>query len=263
MRFPLLPLCIALSLAVAPAWAGDREGTGGEGEAGSSVVGLGAQQLSRWLGAGNLQWQAIPYIDIETRNGTELSSSDGLTVPLARAGRWQAGVYGDYLWGRSRSDVGRHLAHALATINTRVHAGGFVEYAPVKAFSLGARLGHDLGSDGAYLTLSADYDLPPVGYLEQSLSLGWRGMNGAAMRRYFGVPAHTADALGIAHWRPGRGGQQASLNYSLFMPTSEHTGIALSVEYARLLGDAARSPLVVRFGSRNQWERTIAFVHHF
>lgn len=270
MRPLLLPCsCVVLMalLLCGPAHAGTAPAADDADDAGqgrwSVVMGAGTQQLSRWLGADRLQWQAIPYFDIEAPGGAELSSSDGLSVPLAKAGRWQAGVYGDYLWGRSHKDLGRGLAHAVPTINTRVHAGGFVEYNPDKALSLGARLGHDLGSNGAYLNLYADYDLPQVWYLEQSLSLGWRAMNGAAMRRYFGVGAGTAQRLAIDDWRPGAGGQQASLNYSLLVPTSQHTGIALSLEYARLLGDAGDSPLVRRFGSRNQWERTLAFVYHF
>ena len=227
------------------------------------AIGAGAQYLPRWLGADREQWQPIPFVDIEAPGLGELSSTDGLTVPLAKDGRWQAGLYGDYLWGRSRSDLGPALAAAVPTIHTRLHAGGFVEYQAATALAIGARLGHDLGSDGAYLSLYADYDLPPVWYLQQSMSLGWRGMNAAAMRRYFGVDAQAAAQLGSDAWRPGAGSQQVSANYSLFVPTSQHTGLALSLEYARMLGGAADSPLLERFGSRGQWERSVAFVYHF
>lgn len=227
------------------------------------AIGAGAQYLPRWLGAAGQQWQPVPFFDVEAPGGAELSSTDGLTVPLAKAGRWQAGVYGDYLWGRSRSDLGPVLADALPTLNTRLHAGGFVAYQATPALAIGARLGHDLGSDGAYLNLSVDYDLPPLWYLQQSLSLGWRGMNAAAMQRYFGVAAAAAAQLGTDRWRPSGGSQQASANYSVFVPTSQHTGVAVSLDYAHLLGNAADSPLVQRFGSRGQWERSLAFVYHF
>lgn len=227
------------------------------------ALGVGAQQLPRWLGSARQQWQPIPFFDIEAPGIGELSSTDGLTVLLLKAGRWQAGVYGDYLWGRSRTDLGPRLAAAVPVINTRLIAGGFVEYKASDAMAIGGRLGHDLGSDGAYLNLYVDYDLPPVWYLQQSLSLGWRGMNGAAMQRYFGVGTQTATQLDIGRWQPGSGSQQASANYSVFVPTSEHTGLALSLEYARLLGGAADSPLVQHFGSSGQWERGLAFVYHF
>ncbi|MCF7751059.1 MipA/OmpV family protein [Bacillus subtilis subsp. subtilis] len=259
MSFPIFRGAVPLLmlLACSPAKADDADGRW------RVAVGAGAQQLPRWLGSDRQQWQAIPFFDIQTPGGSELSSTDGLSVPLAKAGRWQGGVYGDYLWGRSRSDLGPALADALPTLHTRLHAGGFVQYQASTALSFDARLGHDLGSNGAYLTLSADYDLPPVWYLQQSLSLGWRGMNGAAMRRYFGVSPASAALLGTDAWQPGSGSQQASANYSVFVPTSQHTGLALSLEYARLLGDAADSPLVQRFGSRGQWERSLAFVYHF
>ena len=253
---PLLMLLACSQVKAADADADKRERW-------SVAIGAGAQQLPRWLGADRQQWQPIPFFDIEAPGGAELSSTDGLTLPLAKAGRWQAGVYGDYLWGRSRSDLGAMLADALPTVHTRVHAGGFVDYQASTALSFGARLGQDVGSNGAYLTLSADYDLPPVWYLQQSLSVGWRGMNGAAMRRYFGIRAASAAQLGTELWQRGSGSQQASANYSVFVPTSQHTGLALSLEYARLLGNAADSPLVQRFGSGGQWERSLAFVYHF
>ncbi|WP_312237477.1 MipA/OmpV family protein [Stenotrophomonas sp.] len=255
---PLLML-----LACSQVKAADADADADERARWSVAIGAGAQQLPRWLGADRQQWQAIPFFDIQTPGGTELSSTDGLTVPLARAGRWQAGVYEDYLWGRSRSDLGATLADAVPTLHTRLHAGGYVEYQAGTALSFGARLGHDLGSNGAYLSLSADYDLPAVWYLQQSLSVGWRGMNSAAMRRYFGISAPSAAQLGTDVWQPGSGSQQASADYSVFVPTSQHTGLALSLEYARLLGTAADSPLVQRFGSGGQWERSLAFVYHF
>lgn len=227
------------------------------------AIGAGAQSLPRWLGADRQQWQPVPFFDVEAPGGSELSSSDGLSVPLATAGRWQAGVYGDYLWGRSRSDLGPALAGIVPTLHTRVHAGGFIAYQATPALAIGGRLGRDLGGDGAYLNAYVDYELPPLWYLQQSLSLGWRGMNAAAMRRYFGLDAAAASQLGTDRWRPGTGSQQASANYSVFMPTSPHTGVALSLDYARLLGDAGRSPLVQRFGSRGQWEWSVAFVYHF
>ncbi|MEO8837644.1 MAG: MipA/OmpV family protein, partial [Herbaspirillum sp.] len=58
------------------------------------------------------------------------------------------------------------------------------------------------------------------------------------------------------------GSQLASLEYDLFLPTSQHTGLALALTYGRLLGDAADSPLVAQFGSRTQWSESLAFVYH-
>jgi outer membrane scaffolding protein for murein synthesis (MipA/OmpV family) len=68
--------------------------------------------------------------------------------------------------------------------------------------------------------------------------------------------------LSVPVWQPGAGGQFASLEYDLFVPTSLHTGVALALVCGRLLGDAANSPLVTRYGSRTQLSESLAFVYH-
>ena len=88
-------------------------------------------------------------------------------------------------------------------------------------------------------------------------------MNGPAMRRFFGVTPEQAAKLDTSPWSPSAGSQQISFEYDAYMPTSEHTGVAVAINYARLLGDAADSPLVRHFGSANQLTTTLAFVYRF
>ena len=90
-----------------------------------------------------------------------------------------------------------------------------------------------------------------------------RAANAASNRERFGLDATQAPLLNLSPTRPGAGWQQAALQYQIFVPTSQHTGIAANIEYARLLGDPARSPLVKNFGQRNQISEGIAFVYHF
>ena len=82
------------------------------------------------------------------------------------------------------------------------------------------------------------------------------------MQRFFGVTPVSAQTLGVPVWQPDTGSELASLEYDLFLPTSRRTGLAASLEYGRLLGDAAASPLVRQYGSRNQLTASLAFVYH-
>ncbi|MFT3800150.1 MAG: MipA/OmpV family protein [Burkholderiaceae bacterium] len=235
----------------------------GHAEQTSIALGIGGQYLPSWLGSDRHEWRPVPFFDIEMPGIGELSSTDGLTLHLPHDGPWEVGLYGDYLWGRSRSDLGPRLAGRVPSLSPRIHAGLYSEYQFSERSALGAKLGHDLMGGGAYLNVYYDYDLPQVWYIQHSLELGWRGMSRSAMNRFFGVSAQSAMQLQTGTWSPGSGSQQLSANYSAFVPTSQHTGFALSIEYARLLGDAAASPLVRQFGSRNQWTTSIAFVYHF
>lgn len=227
------------------------------------ALGAATQRMPTWLGSDRQQWQPLPFFDIEKPGLLELSSNDGLRVHLPKTGPLEVGVYGDYLWGRSRADLGPRLQGRIPSLSPRLLGGAYAEYQFNEHVALGSRLGHDFTGSGAYLSLYLDYDLPKIWYLEHSLELGVRGMNSAAMRRSFGLSAESAALLGTRPWTPGAGLQQASANYSLFMPTSLHTGFALSFEYTRLLGDAADSPLIRQYGSRNQMQQTLAFIYHF
>lgn len=263
---PVVPFCLGTALLVGvtqPSTAFAQPSNDAEASKPSIALGIGAQRLPDWLGAKTDSWQAIPFFDIEYPGYGELSSTDGLTLHLPHEGPWEAGLYGNFMWGRSRSDLGPALAGKVPSLSPRLHGGVYAEYQFNPQTSAGLRLSHDFTGSGAYLSAYFDRDLPGIWYIQHSVSFEWRGMNGAAMNRYFGLNPQSAAALGTSTWRPSAGSQQVSANYSIFVPTSQHTGIAASLEYARLLGDAANSPLVKRFGSRNQLEQSIAFVYHF
>ncbi|MEP6899296.1 MAG: MipA/OmpV family protein [Rhodanobacter sp.] len=226
------------------------------------AFGGGAQRMPSWVGASSHRNQQLPYVDIDLPDLGELSTADGLMVDLLHGVHWHGGIYGNYLWGRTREDLGS-LGGKIASLSPRFHGGGYVEYAFDKCWSVGSHLSHDLNGAGAHFALYGDWRLPDVWYIEHSLELQWEAMNGPAMRRYFGVRPAEADAIGTAPWRPGAGGENIYLEYDAFVPTSHHTGFALALNYGRLFGDAANSPLVRRYGSHNQFSQTLAFVVHW
>lgn len=227
------------------------------------ALGAGIERMPEWIGAPDHRNQAIPYVDIEIPHLGELSTADGLNLDLIDGEKLHGGLYGNYLWGRTRDGLGPRLGGIVNSLGPRVQAGGYLEYHPSKQLSYGANLSHDTEGAGAYLNIYADYQLPNLGYIEHEFELQWQGMNGAAMNRFFGINPTQAAALGVPTWRPGAGSQQIGLEYDAFIPTSQHTGFALALGYTRLLGNAADSPLVSRFGKRNQFSQTLAFVYHF
>jgi len=227
------------------------------------ILGAGVQRMPGWIGSKDHRNQPVPYIDAELPWHITLSTLDGLTVDFIHSGAWRGGFYGNYLWGREHSDLGPRLGGIVDSLSPRLNAGGYLEYQATKAFSVGGNLAHDTQGAGAYLNLYADCDLPAIGYFNHSVQLQWQAMNGPAMRRFFGVTQEQATRLDITPWSPGAGSQQISFEYDAYMPTSVHTGVAVAINYARLLGDSADSPLVRSFGSANQLTTTLAFVYRF
>lgn len=233
-----------------------------EDETPTYAFGAGVQRMPTWQGSKNHRNQAIPYVDINLPGVGELSTTDGLTIDLLGDDRWHGGIYGNWLWDRTHDDLGR-LGGKVTSLSPRFIGGGYLEYDLSKQLTVGTHVAHDLDGAGAYWGVYADLDLPKIGYIEHSVELLVEGMNGSAMGRFFGLTALEAENLGTPTWHPGGGRQQVSLGYDAFIPTSEHTGFALGLTYGRLLGNAAASPLVRRFGTRNQFTQTLAFVYHF
>jgi len=256
LRLTLWQLCLLLAACLL--WP-----PGGFAAANPAVfaVGVGMQRMPSWPGAKNEHSEPVPYVDIELPGRGSFSTLDGLQIELIRGDTWHGGIHGDYQWGRSRDDLGS-LRGKIASLPPRVNLGGYLEWQLTRQIDVGGNLSHDINGAGAYLELYAEWDLPSIGLLEQTAVLHWQAMNAPAMNRFFGVSPQAARALSVPPWQPGAGSQLASLEYDLFMPTSRRTGVALVLVYGRLLGDAADSPLVTRYGSRTQLSESLAFVYH-
>ena len=234
----------------------------GHADPSTLALGAGMERMPSWPGASSDRGEPIPYVDIEVPHRLSLSTLDGMQIELLHGEIMHGGIYGDYQWGRDRGDLGA-LGGKIASLSPRLNLGGYMEWQLTRQIDVGVDLSHDTYGAGAYLQAYAEWDLPAMGVLEHSVELHWQAMNAAAMNRFFGLTATEADALGVSAWKPAAGSQLASLEYDLFVPTSKRTGVAMALVYGRLLGDAADSPLVSRFGSRTQLSESLAFVYHF
>lgn len=223
--------------------------------------GVGIQRLPNWPGAEDAQYRPMPYVDIEIPDRFSLSTQSGLQVDLIGDLTLHGGIYGDCQWGRDSDDLGA-LRHRVSPLSARLTLGGYLEWQLSKSIDVGVNFSHDTYGAGAYLNVYAEWDLPQAGLLQHSFELHWQAMNSHAMNRFFGITASQAAVLDVPAWHPAGGSQLASLEYDLFMPTSQHTGLALVLAYGRLLGNAGDSPLVTQFGSRTQLSESLAFVYH-
>ena len=253
-----LALCLGLTCTPSPARA-DNEAAGEL----ANYVGAGVMRMPGWIGSDNHRDQWAPFVQVALDPHITLSTSDGLTADFIHRDGWQGGFYGNYMWGRSHDDLGPQLAGRVDSLSPRLNAGGYIEYHPNKVVNFGATLSHDTQGAGAYLNLYVDSGLPPLWGIEESVQLQWQAMNAPAMRRFFGLGATEAARLGTNTWNPGAGSQQIELEYDALIPVTRRTAVLLSVDYARLLGDAADSPLVKRFGSANQLTTSLGFVYRF
>ncbi len=257
-RFLLFPLLAALALC---GRAHAQEGSAGTDED-ADMLGGGFIHLPRWQGSRTHRDQAAPYVQVKLEDRLTLSTEDGATLDLIHAEHLHGGLYGNYQWGRSHEDLAK-LAGKVASLSPRLNAGGYVEYDFSEAQNIGATFAHDTLGAGAYVNAYAFTSLPEIGRYEHGLQLQWQWMNGPAMRRFFGLTPGEAARLGVPAWQPGSGSQQIGLEYDGMIPLGRHLATVFSVSYARLLGNAADSPLVREFGTPDQFTYSVALVYRF
>lgn len=211
---------------------------------------LGPQLVPRFPGSDGVALR--PYVDVSRTRGdrpfafeapdestsVSLYSRDGLTFGPA------IGFEGK----RRNRDVG-----GLDAVGFTVELGAAAQYAVSPNLRLFAEGRKGIGGHrGVTGMIGADYVardgndwLFSVG---PRLTLG----DGRYARTYFGVTPREAAATGIPAFRPGGGMTAVGATASAHRQLSDRWGAFGYAKYDRLVGDAADSPVVARFGSRDQ-----------
>jgi outer membrane scaffolding protein for murein synthesis (MipA/OmpV family) len=82
-------------------------------------------------------------------------------------------------------------------------------------------------------------------------------------KAYFGVTAAGAAASGLPVYTASAGLTKAEIGLSARYLFSPNWGLNGRVAYGRLLGDAAKSPIVKQEGSANQFNATLGVLYRF
>lgn len=211
---------------------------------------------------------AVPYFHLSwkdtiiatTRGGgpglyTQKSWTDNFTTQLGV--RYEGGRDeddNDALEGLGDLDVGAVAAVSLA-----------YEWGPVEFW---AELAHDLTGDrdGTTATLGAEYSVMAFdnrGRFAIGPTVTWADEE--YMDNTFGISASQAAASrnGYSPFDAESGIKDVGLNASFSYAFTEHVSVLVSGEYARLLSDAADSPLVDDEGSANQFQGLVGLIYRW
>jgi outer membrane protein len=225
-------------------------------------VGLGVQLVPSYPGADS--YNVLPLFDFATARGDEpfvfTAPDESFGFALVREDGFAFGPALSFEGSRKAADVGA----ALDKVDTTIEAGAFVQYAFSPAFRARVEArrgigGHEgwTGSAGAdYIARDKDKYLFSVGP-----RVTWS--NARYQRAYFGVTPTESARTGLAAYRPEAGVQAVGAAASFLTQLNRRWGIYSYARYDRLVGDAARSPIVLRHGSRNQASGGIALTYTF
>lgn len=173
-----------------------------------------------------------------------------LGVNLYKDERMALGPYLRYNGGRSDNNDG---LEGMGDIDRTMTAGAFFNYRlGVLRFKSEVRqdvLGQDQGTLAIVrLGTRVPWDTPVVTIYA---STSWA--SNTYMDSFFGVNAAQSARAALPEYNPGSDFRDVSLSVSSGYPISRHWALGGQVEYQRLLGDAADSPIVDEQGSRNQF----------
>ena len=221
--------------------------------------------LPDWEGAKSYSFLAYPSVSLVRADAREWSSpDDGLDFSIYDAHGFSIGPVAAYELGRYRNDDPRRL-FGIQDVPWTIQPGIFAEFWAIpNTFRARLEIRHGLGSGNGFVAdAAADYLLhfgPATFALGPRLSLGDQDY----MRRQFGVTL--TDSLqngGVTPFKPEGGLKSAGVASSMTYDFSKQWSAVAYGGYDRLVADAAKSPLVKKLGSPDQFRAGLTVNYSF
>ena len=225
-------------------------------------AGLGAQVRPDYYGADKTV--VAPLFDIDIARGDNLfkfeAPDDHIAIAVINKDGLSIGPAANIASSRKDSDVGA----PLGKVKTTIEAGAFAQYQWGESVRLRAEVLKGIGGHkGLVGALGADKVWRDGDRYVFSVGPRLLVSDGRYQRAYFGVTPAAAVATGLPAYRPGGGIHGAALASGLSYQFSPRIGAFGFARYERLLGNAARSPVVREFGSRNQYSAGVGLNFSF
>lgn len=247
--------CAALLSTMSPAQAQDSDDL-------RIRAGLGAQVRPEFIGGENRE--IAPLFDIDISRGDDPfkfeAPDDNFAIALVNSDKFSAGPAANIEGSRKNSDVGA----PVGKVKTSIEAGAFAEYRPSEKFRIrGDLLKGITGHKGLVGSIGADY-IAREGD-NYVISAGPRLLlsDSRYQRPYFGVDPAASLASGLPVYRPKGGIHALGLASGVSYQFNPRFGLFGYARYERLVGDAAKSPIVREYGSRNQMSAGLGLNYTF
>lgn len=228
-------------------------------------VGAGVSYSPKYEGSDNMEVGVMPHLSVEWNELIFLSPGDGLGVHAYKGENLNVSTSVGYEEGRKESDDRKNL-NGLGDIDAAAKLNLNVEYeiGPVTPYvEIEKHLG---GADGLQVETGVQA-MVPVSALTGGRWGGGHGaaghgdddeMNGPALsfgvgtqwvddnyaEGYFGVSSAQSTRSGLARYTAESGFKSVDAEIGFLYPVNDKWSVMTSVEYSRLIGDAADSPIV-------------------
>ena len=226
-------------------------------------AGLGAQLRPEYLGAEDNEW--APKWRLSFAFGDKpfgFSAPDqSFGISLLSKGGFSLGPAVNIERSRKNSDVGADVGK----VPTTIEAGAFAQYQLSESLRLRGELRKGIGGpQGVVGSFGADKVWRDGDRYLVSIGPRLLFSNAKYQRAWFGVSPDASAATGLPVYRPGSGLHAVgAASGATFQLGDGPWGLFGFGRYERLVGDAAKSPLVREFGSRNQFAAGAGITYTF
>jgi outer membrane scaffolding protein for murein synthesis (MipA/OmpV family) len=217
------------------------------------MVGIGGQYMPDFVGSKNGKFMPIPIFSIRRAGSVDQfrGPRDSASIALLDVGNFRTGPAFKYVSSRKSSKYAELTG--LGDVKAAYEVGGFVEYYPVDWLRLRSELRQGIGGHtGTVADVSADVIVPLIQRLTISAGPRFTWKSTKATAPYFGIDAAQALASGLPTYDAKGGAHSVGFGSQISYRINPQWEVHAYVEYEKLLGDAADSPLVKQRGSSNQ-----------
>jgi outer membrane protein len=228
------------------------------------TLGAEGRVLPEYEGSGGSLLRPVPILRVRRAGTVERfrSPRDGASIGLFDTGRFMVGPTAKFKLPRKES-VSNDL-RGLGDVDWTLEIGGFAEFWPLEWLRTRAELRQGIGGHrGLVADVMADVVVPVAPRLTLSGGPRLTLTSAKAESPYFSVTPSQSAASGLPVYDAGGGvhsyGVGAQARYTWTPQWATH----FFMEYERLAGDAANSPLVTQRGSRDQIQVGIGATYSF
>lgn len=259
MRIGLAIAAILAASAAAPAAAQDADGDR------IVTIGAGVQATPRYPGARDRQISPLPRFLLDRPGEPMRFRAPDQGIGFGLLGRHSAIDIGPAVQLRLSRRSGRDVPAGVPGVGFTVEAGGFVQAMLGDSFRVRAEGRQGIGGHkGAVLDLSADAVVRDRADTTLfSIGPRLRLSDGRYQRAYFGVTLPAAVATGLPVYTPRAGIHAVGVSSGITRKLGGPWGVYAYAGYDRLVDDAGRSPLVRRYGRRDELSGGVALTYSF
>ena len=214
-------------------------------------AGLGAQIRPEYIGADSRELG--PLWDLAISRGTEPfefeAPDDNFDIKLISSDGFTLGPVANLHSGRKNSDVGA----PVGKVPTTIEVGAFAQYELSETVRLRGEVRRGIGGHEGFVGSLGGDRIWRDGD-RYVFSVGPRVLLSDAQyqRAWFGVGPKAVLDTGLPAFRPGGGVHAVALTSGLTYQFNRAWGIFGFARYERLVGNAAKSPVITQLGSKNQ-----------